>query len=182
MPYLLVPHTSPESMIAPSFCAHCDHSTPQLDAGRFDKLGCRSRASYHETLLMAVLLPQAVIGRWHDQATLEARGRFSAEIARLQKAHALHCDAIQAQHDAVCRQIRQHNEAVWPQVTIAQAAQEELDRVGRFIEHIRCGHAACVCADIYMHKLANSILGKLHALHGTVLYCIALKAAQKQVW
>ena len=42
---------------------------------------------------------QAVIGKWNDQATLEARGRYSAEVARLQKAHAHHCDSIQAQHN-----------------------------------------------------------------------------------
>ena len=84
-------------------------------------------------------LLQAVISKWNDQATLEARGRYSAEIARTQQAHASHCEAVQAQHDAVCLQIQQHNEAIWPQFTIAKAAQEELDRVGRFVEHIRWG-------------------------------------------
>lgn len=34
-------------------------------------------------------------------------------------------------------QVRAHNEAIWPQVTIAQAAQGELDRTKAFIEHIR---------------------------------------------
>ena len=34
-------------------------------------------------------------------------------------------------------QVREHNEAIWPQVTIAQAAQCELDRTKAFIEHIR---------------------------------------------
>ena len=48
---------------------------------------------------------QAVIGKWNDEATLEARGRYSAEVARLQKAHALHCDSIQAQHHLVCQQV-----------------------------------------------------------------------------
>ncbi|KAL3162910.1 hypothetical protein ABBQ32_009352 [Trebouxia sp. C0010 RCD-2024] len=97
----------------------------------------KDHAALQQAALQEHALQKAVLGRWNDQATLEARGRYSAEIARLQKAHALHCEAIQAQHDAVCCQIRQHNEAIWPQVTIAQAAQEELDRVGRFIEHIR---------------------------------------------
>ena len=87
----------------------------------------------------APCLLQAVISKWNDQATLEARGRYSAEIARVQQAHASHCEAVQAQHDAVCLQIQQHNEAIWPQFTIAKAAQEELDRVGRFVEHIRWG-------------------------------------------
>ena len=48
---------------------------------------------------------QAVIGKWNDQATLEARGRYSAEVARLQKAHNHHCEAIQAQHNLVCQQV-----------------------------------------------------------------------------
>lgn len=34
-------------------------------------------------------------------------------------------------------QVRAHNEAIWPQVSIAQAAQSELDRTKAFIEHIR---------------------------------------------
>ena len=85
-------------------------------------------------------ITQAVIARWNDQATLEARGRYSGEISRLQKAHAHQCEGRQAQHNAVCGQIRKHNEAIWPQVTIAQAAQGELDRVRRFTEHIRCTH------------------------------------------
>ena len=95
-------------------------------------MGCMCTTAAPSSNTYSCLL-QGVIGKWNDQATLEARGRYSAEVARLQKAHARHCEAIQAQHDAVCLQIRQHNEAIWPQVTIAQAAQEELDRVGRFI-------------------------------------------------
>ena len=86
---------------------------------------------------MTPVVMQAVISKWNDQATMEARGRFSAQIARLQKAHAQHCQVMQAQHDSVCHQIRTHNEAIWPQVAIAQAAQEELERVERFVEHIR---------------------------------------------
>ena len=88
---------------------------------------------------------QGVIGKWNDQATLEARGQYSAEIGRLQKAHARQCEAMQAQHDGVCQQIRTHNEAIWPQVTIAKAAQEELDRVEQFIEHIRLAPVAVSC-------------------------------------
>lgn len=80
---------------------------------------------------------QAVIARWNDEATLQARGRYGAEINRLQKGHAHHCGTVQAQHDVVCEQVCKHNDAIWPQVSVAQAAQGELDRVGRFIEHIR---------------------------------------------
>ena len=46
------------------------------------------------------------------------------------------------EHCCVCEQVRQHNEAIWPQVTVATAAQQELDRVGRFIEHIRSAPAS----------------------------------------
>ena len=51
--------------------------------------------------------------------------------------YAHQCEGIQAQHSGVCQQVRRHNDAIWPQVTIASAAQAELDRVGRFVEHIR---------------------------------------------
>ena len=97
------------------------------------------------------LIMQAVIAKWNDQATLEARGRYSAEVARLQKAHSHHCEGIQAQHDMVCQQVRTHNEAIWPQVTVAKAAQEELDRVGRFIEHIRFAAACIECISRSWH-------------------------------
>ncbi len=88
-------------------------------------------------MLQRIGAVQAVVARWNDQATLIARGRFSGEISRLQKAHAQVCEGVQAQHNVVCDQVRKHNEAIWPQVSIAQAAQGELHRVERFIKHIR---------------------------------------------
>lgn len=97
----------------------------------------KDHAAAQQAALQEHAMQKAVIGKWNDQATLEARGRYSAEVARLQKAHNHHSEAIQAQHNLVCQQVRQHNEAIWPQVTVATAAQQELDRVGRFIEHIR---------------------------------------------
>ena len=127
----------PSPLAPTSFFHHYDNlvSSP---AAAFSLMECMHATAAQPSNTAPHLL-QAVISKWNDQATVEARGRYSAEVARIQKAHAGQCEAVQAQHDAVCQQIRQHNEAIWPQVTIAQAAQEELDRVGRFIQHIRLG-------------------------------------------
>ncbi|KAL0041510.1 hypothetical protein WJX79_005750 [Trebouxia sp. C0005] len=97
----------------------------------------KEHAALQQAALQEHAVQKAVVARWNDQATLEARGRFSVEISRLQKAHARVCEGVQAQHNMVCDQVRKHNEAIWPQVSIAQAAQGELHRVERFIEHIR---------------------------------------------
>ena len=48
---------------------------------------------------------QAAIGKWNDQTTLEARGRYGAEVGRIQKAHAHQCDVIKQKHAAVCQQV-----------------------------------------------------------------------------
>ncbi|KAL0050091.1 hypothetical protein WJX82_004313 [Trebouxia sp. C0006] len=97
----------------------------------------KEHAALQQAALQEHASQKAVVARWNDQATLEARGRFSMEISRLQKAHARVCEGVQAQHNMVCDQVRKHNDAIWPQVSIAQAAQGELHRVERFIEHIR---------------------------------------------
>lgn len=55
------------------------------------------------TLITSAL--QAAIGKWNDQTTLEARGRYGAEVGRIQKAHAHQCDVIKQKHAAVCQQV-----------------------------------------------------------------------------
>ncbi|KAL0042270.1 hypothetical protein WJX77_008145 [Trebouxia sp. C0004] len=101
----------------------------------------KEHAALQQAALQEHAIQKAVVARWNDQATLEARGRFSGEVSRLQKAHVRACEGVQAQHNVVCDRVRKHNGAIWPQVSIAQAAQGELHRVERFIQHIR------VCAE-----------------------------------
>ena len=48
---------------------------------------------------------QAAIGKWNDQTTLEARGRYGAEVGRMQKAYGQQCDAIKQKNAAVCQQV-----------------------------------------------------------------------------
>ncbi|KAL6753098.1 hypothetical protein V8C86DRAFT_2438700 [Haematococcus lacustris] len=80
---------------------------------------------------------KAFLTAHNDSLTDEARKKYAEAVASAQADFAAQCDALRASHALELERVRQHNEAIWPQVQVARLAQAELARVQAFAEHIR---------------------------------------------